>query len=99
MDQHDIEAKFDESLKRFSDDDLDSDQPLLEYEFYESGRRQGMTLREYLSPLSTALTILFFSLSLVILAVAFFARDMDRACLKRLTGWCKSKGTLGMPVK
>jgi hypothetical protein len=45
------------------------------------------------------LSVLFFSLSLAILGVAVFGRDLDRACLKKMTGWCKSSDTLRLQTK
>jgi hypothetical protein len=91
MDQLDIEAKCENFLGRTSsEDDLGSDQLLLEHEFYEYIPHRQTTVQKCMPSLSTTLGVLFFFLSLAILAVAVFGRDLDRACLKRMTGWCKS---------
>lgn len=93
MDQNNIHATLEDSLKRFSsDDDLCSDQPLLDDDLYESGLYQQKTfrrLREYALPSYPILTILLFALSLALLGVTFLTGDLNRACLKRMTGWCK----------
>ena len=96
MYQHDSSEKPDESLKQSSfEDDVDSEQLLLEHELYETAPSRRMTHRKYIPPLSTTMTFLFFSLSLGIFVLTFVARDLDRACLKRMTGWCKyNKGDL-----
>ena len=90
MYQHDSSEKPDESLKQSSfEDDVDSEQLLLEHEFYGTAPSRRMTLRKCIPPLSTTMTFLFLSLSLGIFVLTFVARDLDRACLKRMTGWCK----------
>ena len=97
MDKPNIKLDSEDSLQRFSsDDDLFSDQPLLDDESFEAGRYQRINfrrLRDRILPWYNIMTILFFGLSLAILGFTFFTGDLDRTCLKRMTGWCKFTNT------
>lgn len=95
MDDYDISAEdfTDKSVENEDqEDDLESNLPLLSGKSLKSWRHRGLSFsffERHTTKLYDILAKVFFIASFIILAITVFGGDVDRACLKRMTGWCK----------
>ena len=87
-DNFDVEKKS----NSFSSDGDFSDHPLLDEESQSRQPRWNDLLQRLRSRtpfIKTSVTTLFFGLSLALLGASFVPGNLDRTCLKKLSGWCK----------